>query len=75
MSRYAQISKQIRKIFYDYTPQIEPLSLDEAFLDVTGSIQLFGSAQRIGHAIQQRQRAGVVFLFTACETLDLLHQR
>jgi DNA polymerase IV len=54
MSRYAQISKQFHKIFYDYTPQIEPLSLDEAFLDVTGSIQLFGSAQRIGREIKER---------------------
>jgi DNA polymerase IV len=54
MDRYAQISKQIHKIFYDYTPQIEPLSLDEAFLDVTGSIQLFGSAQHIGKEIKER---------------------
>lgn len=46
--------KQIHKIFYDYTPEIEPISLDEAFLDVTGSIPLFGSAERIGKDIKAR---------------------
>jgi len=54
MARYAEISKQIHKIFYDYTPEIEPISLDEAFLDVTASIQLFGSAERIGKEIKAR---------------------
>jgi DNA polymerase-4 len=33
--RYKEISNQIRKIFYDYTDKVEPLSLDEAYLDVT----------------------------------------
>ena len=33
--RYNEISKKIRKIFYDYTDKVEPLSLDEAYLDVT----------------------------------------
>lgn len=54
MGRYSDISKQINKIFYDYTPEIEPISLDEAFLDVTGSIKLFGSAEIIGKEIKRR---------------------
>lgn len=54
MKRYSEISKQINRIFYDYTDQIEPLSLDEAFLDVSGSIQLFGSAEKIGNQIKNR---------------------
>lgn len=54
MARYAEISKQIHKIFYDYTPEIEPISLDEAFLDVTASIPLFGSAERTGKEIKAR---------------------
>ena len=54
ISRYSEISKQINKIFYDYTPEIEPISLDEAFLDVTGSINLFGSAEKIGKEIKTR---------------------
>ncbi len=50
---YAEISTQIHAIFSRYTPQIEPLSLDEAFLDVTASIRLFGPAPKIGRAIKQ----------------------
>ena len=50
---YAQISKQIHEIFYRYTPLIEPLSLDEAFLDVTQSVKLFGSDYDIGKFIKR----------------------
>src|SRR5689334_17260053 len=42
MSHYAAISKQIRAIFFSFTPLVEPLSLDEAFLDVRGCEGLFG---------------------------------
>jgi len=50
---YAQISQHIRDIFHRYTPLVEPLSLDEAFLDVTHSQQLFGEAARIGWRIKR----------------------
>ena len=50
---YAEISQQIHDVFHRYTPLVEPLSLDEAFLDVTGSVQLFGSADEIGRRIKQ----------------------
>lgn len=62
MERYVEISQQIHAIFQKFTPQIEPISLDEAFLDVTGSIQLFGSAKKIGRAIkdQIREQLGLV---------------
>lgn len=53
MQHYADISRQIRGIFHNYTPLVEPLSLDEAFLDVQGSERLFGSAIDIGHLIQK----------------------
>ncbi len=53
MEHYAQISNQIREIFHRYTPEVEPLSLDEAFLDATGSVKLFGSVETIGRAIKQ----------------------
>ena len=52
MKRYVELSHQIREILLRYTPQIEPISLDEAFLDVTGSIQLLGSAEKIGKEIK-----------------------
>lgn len=52
MERYVEISRKIQSIFLNYTPDVEPLSLDEAFLDVSGCISLFGSAEAIGHRIK-----------------------
>lgn len=57
MKRYVEISNRIHEIFSRYTSQIEPISLDEAFLDVTGSIQLFGSAEKIGRRIKDEIKA------------------
>jgi DNA polymerase-4 len=54
--KYQEISMQIRQIFHTYTPIVEPLSLDEAFLDVTGSTGLFGLAENIALKIKQRIR-------------------
>jgi len=53
MTRYVALSQQIREIFGRYTPLIEPLSLDEAFLDVQGSQRLYGSVEQIAHRIKQ----------------------
>ena len=52
MPLYVSVSKQIHEIFNRYTPEIEPLSLDEAFLDVTASLKLFGSAAEIARKIK-----------------------
>ena len=52
MERYAQKSREVRAVFERYTDRIEPLSMDEAFLDVAGSLQLFGSAESIGRRIK-----------------------
>lgn len=53
MSHYAGISKQIREILLRFTPIIEPLSLDEAFLDVEGCEGLFGSPVEIAKQIRR----------------------
>jgi DNA polymerase-4 len=53
MNRYGEKSKEVRAVFERFTDQIEPLSLDEAFLDLTGSIQLFGRPEAIARRIQQ----------------------
>ncbi|MBN1291202.1 MAG: DNA polymerase IV [Candidatus Latescibacteria bacterium] len=53
-NRYVEESEKIRAIFQHYTPLVEPLSLDEAFLDVSGSHRLFGTSVEIGHAIKDR---------------------
>ncbi len=50
---YSEVSAQVRAILDRYTPMVEPLSLDEAFLDVTGSIRLFGPAPEIAEAIRR----------------------
>ncbi len=52
MSHYAAISRQLREIFDRYTSLVEPLSLDEAFLDVSGSWRLFGPAVEIAAEIR-----------------------
>ncbi|MEZ5692420.1 MAG: DNA polymerase IV [Altererythrobacter sp.] len=53
---YKEASRQIREIFRHYTPHVEPLSLDEAYLDVTDDIRGIGSATRIAELIRQRTR-------------------
>ena len=52
MAVYSAVSKQIREIFNRFTPVFEPLSWDEAFLDVVGSEKLFGDAETIGRKIK-----------------------
>jgi len=52
--RYTEISKRIRKIFLEYTDLVEPLSLDEAYLDVTENKMGFPSASLIAKEIRQR---------------------
>src|SRR5262249_17425863 len=57
MRHYAEISRQIREIFFSFTPLVEPLSLDEAFLDVRGCEGLFGPAAEIAPQIKPRIRS------------------
>ena len=52
--RYKEISQQIRTIFYEYTDLVEPLSLDEAYLDVTENKKGIESANDIAREIRQR---------------------
>ena len=54
MDRYRDISQKILNIFRQYTPLVEPLSIDEAFLDVTGSERLYGTAMEIAVCIKQQ---------------------
>ncbi len=52
--RYMEESEKIRAIFLYYTPLVEPLSLDEAFLGVSGSHRLFGKSIEIGREVKRR---------------------
>ena len=53
MSRYKEVSEQVFEIFCQLTPLVEPLSIDEAFLDVTGSVRLFGPPEEIARMIKR----------------------
>ncbi|MEO7248419.1 MAG: DNA polymerase IV [Novosphingobium sp.] len=54
---YKEVSRQIRAIFRDYTALVEPLSLDEAYLDVTDDLKGIGNATRIAELIRARIKA------------------
>jgi DNA polymerase IV len=54
--RYGEVSSQLHSVLGEFTPSVEPIALDEAFLDVSGSHGLFGSSIDIGHAIRRRVR-------------------
>jgi len=54
MDAYAEASRQIRGIFEEFTPDVEPVSIDEAFLDVTRSCHLFGGKRPLAEQLQAR---------------------
>ena len=54
--RYAAVSEQVFEIFHRFTPLVEPLSIDEAFLDVSGSQRLFGPGESIARRIKAAVR-------------------
>lgn len=58
MARYRELSAAVFDVFREFTPKVEGLSLDEAFLDVTASLRLFGGQQKIGRLIKERILTG-----------------
>jgi DNA polymerase-4 len=57
--RYAELSARFRAILMDQSPLVEPISIDEAFVDVTGSQRLLGSGERIAGIIRERTRSEI----------------
>ncbi|MCB1138227.1 MAG: DNA polymerase IV [Leptospiraceae bacterium] len=57
MERYMEISERIMEIFHHYSPLVEPLSLDEAFLDCSGTDRLFGDAATLGRSLKDSVRS------------------
>jgi nucleotidyltransferase/DNA polymerase involved in DNA repair len=56
MKRYVEVSGQVMEVFRQFTDLVEPLSIDEAFLDITGSIALLGPPEKIARSIKDRIR-------------------
>jgi DNA polymerase-4 len=56
MARYAEVSDRVHAVFEEFTDVIEPLALDEAFLDISGSVALFGGAETLARQLKQRVR-------------------
>jgi DNA polymerase-4 len=54
MERYAEVSRAVRGVFDSFSPMVEPLSLDEAFLDFTGSERLLGDPIEVARALKRR---------------------
>ncbi|HUR48887.1 MAG TPA: DNA polymerase IV [Acidimicrobiales bacterium] len=56
-SRYIEVSRKLHAILGEFTPLVEGISLDEAFMDVSGAGRLFGSGEEIGHELRRRVQA------------------
>ena len=56
LSHYSAVSREIFSVFHEFTPLVQGLSLDEAFLDVTASITALGAAEHIAREIKRRIR-------------------
>lgn len=54
IKQYSKVSRQISQVFEEFTPVVEPLSLDEAFLDISGSSELFGGPLSLARRLKQR---------------------
>lgn len=55
-SKYQAVSKEVMEIFHTITPLVQPLSVDEAFLDVSGALRLIGHPAQIGELVRKRVR-------------------
>src|SRR5688572_347665 len=56
MDRYVEVSRQVMEVFRRFTDLVEPLSIDEAFLDITGSVKLLGPPEKIAADIKKNIR-------------------
>ncbi len=64
MERYLAVSREVMKILSDFTPHVQQISVDEAFLDLTGTERLFGPARATGERIKARVREATALSIT-----------
>jgi DNA polymerase-4 len=57
MEHYAAVSAQVHEVFLRFTPAIEPIALDEAFLDISGSLGLLGDPHNLARSLKDQVRA------------------
>jgi len=59
MGKYGAVSEEVHKVFSEFTDLVEPLALDEAFLDVTGSVRLFGGPASLAATLKRRVKEAI----------------
>src|SRR6187399_203460 len=59
MARYQRVSRQVREVWEEFTSEIEPLALDEAFLDISGSLSLYESPLALARRLKERVHEAV----------------
>ena len=59
MPKYRRVADQVVACFYSLTPDVEPVSIDEAFLDISGTGRLWGTPRQAGQLVRQRVRDAV----------------
>jgi DNA polymerase-4 len=59
LRKYAKVSAEVHRVFDEFSPEIEPIALDEAFLDISGSVGLFGGPLELGLRLKRRVREAV----------------
>lgn len=59
MAKYVSVSDRVHRVFAEFSPDIEPIALDEAFLDITGSVSLFGGPLELGRKLKRAVRLAV----------------
>ena len=72
---YMEISKIIKKIYYEYSDRVESFGLDEAWIDVTASRLLHGDGAQIAHTIRKRTKNPVFCFLRICAPSYIFHKK
>jgi DNA polymerase-4 len=59
MALYSRVSDEVHEVFHSFSPEVEPIALDEAFIDISGSVALFGGPIELGRRLKRAVREAV----------------